>query len=269
VVTGQAQWIPNSIDLDKPSAARIYDYLLGGGHNLTSDRELAARILAVQPEARQFAIMNRAFLRRAVLFMIDAGIRQFLDLGSGIPTVGNVHEIAQQADGGCRVVYVDMEYVAVAHSELLLDGNDRAVMLQADITRPDNVLNAPETRAMLDFTAPIGILAVTIGHYISPDQNPAAVFGAYRDAAVSGSYLALTHFTDDFARIKGAELTEMMKKSQNNVYPRTRAEVMQLFGDFDLVDPGLVTTSQWRPDRATQNIDPEGDGLYAGVGVKR
>ena len=257
----QAQWIPDSIELDKPSAARIYDYLLGGGHNLTVDREFAEKILAVQPEARQFAIMNRAFLRRAVLFMIESGIRQFLDLGSGIPTVGNVHEIAQQADADCRVVYVDIEHVAVAHSELLLTGNDRAVMLQADITRPESVLNAPETKRMLDPESPIGVLAVTIGHYIPPERDPFGVFREYRDAVAPGSLLALTHFTDDFARVKGAELTEMMKKSQNKVFARTRAEVLELFGDFELVEPGLVTTSQWRPDRSTRNVDPEGDGL--------
>jgi hypothetical protein len=269
LVTQQAGWIPDSIDLEIPSAARIYDYLLGGGHNLTSDRALAEKILAVQPEARQFAIMNRAFLRRAVLFMIEAGIRQFLDLGSGIPTVGNVHEIAQRADVDARVVYVDIEHVAVAHSELLLSGNDHAVMLQADITRPASVLDAPETRRMLDFDRPVGVLAVTIGHYIAPERDPVGVFRGYRDALAPGSLLALTHFTDDFATVKGAELTEMMKASQNNVFARTRAEVLELFDGFELVEPGLVTTSQWRPDRNTESVDPEADGLYAGVGRKR
>jgi S-adenosyl methyltransferase len=264
----QADWIPDAIDRDKPSVARIYDYLLGGGHNLAVDRELAEKALQVQPDARRIVIMNRAFLRRAVMFLIEQGIRQFLDLGSGIPTVGNVHEIAQQADPHCRVVYVDIEPIAVAHSELMLRDNPNAVMVRADITEPEAVLGAPDTRRMLDFDQPIGVLAVTIGHYIPPERNPVGVFAAYRDAVVPGSYLAITHFTNDFAKVKADELTEMGRRSQIDIFTRTRAEVMELFTGFELVPPGLVTTSQWRPDRDTETVDPEADGLYAGIGRK-
>jgi hypothetical protein len=121
---------------------------------------------------------------------------------------------------------------------------------------------------MLDFDSPIGVLAVTIGHYIAPEQDPVGVFHGYRDAVVPGSLLALTHFTDDFVTVKGAELTEMMKSSQNNVFSRTRAEVLELFDGFELVEPGLVTTSQWRPDGDGESVDSEADGLYAGVGRK-
>src|SRR5882672_8104988 len=125
-MAGLASWVPEGLDLDRPSAARIYDYLLGGGHNFAHDRELAEKFLKAQPNAREIARLNRAFLRRSVLMMIDQGVRQFLDLGSGIPTVGNVHEIAQKADPQARVVYVDYEEIAVAHSELLLEDNDGA-----------------------------------------------------------------------------------------------------------------------------------------------
>ena len=247
----------------------MYDYLLGGNHNFEVDRAFIEKILQVQPEAKRVAIMNRAFMRRAVLFMIEQGIRQFLDLGSGIPTVGNVHEIASDADPASRVVYVDKEHVAVAHSQLLLESHANAVMVQADITKPGLVLNDPDTQRLLDFDRPVGLLAVTIGHYVLDHQDPKGVFAAYRDALAPGSYLALSHFTDDFSVIKGEELTEMMKKSQNNVRARTKAEILEFFGDFELVEPGLVTTSQWRPELDPEaSGNPEEDALYAGVAVK-
>ena len=266
----QTDWIPDSVDIGKPSTARMYDYVLGGGHNLEADRVLVDKMLTVQPEMRRFAIMNRAFLRRAVLFMVHAGIRQFLDLGSGIPTVGNVHEIAQQADPDCRVVYVDTEPVAVAHSELVLAGNERATMLQADITEPDVVLSAAETRQALDFDQPVGLLAVTIGHHIPPERDPAGVFARYRDAIVAGSHLAITHAAKDLATDRSAQARDMAKQTNVNVFLRNRAEILELFGGFELVAPGLVTTSQWRPDRYDDvATDPVYDGFYAGVGRKR
>ncbi len=268
-VSPQASWVPTSVDLDKPSAARMYDYLLGGSHNFEVDRDFLEKILRFQPEVKRFAIMNRAFLRRAVLFMLEQGVRQFLDLGSGIPTVGNVHEIAQQVDPDARVVYVDNEHVAVAHGQLLLADNDRAEIVQADITRPALVLTDPVTRRVLDFDRPIGLLAITIGHYVLDEQDPRAVFASYRDALPSGSYLALTHLTDDFTVVKGDELADTMRKSQNSVRARGREEILEFFGDFELVEPGLVTTSRWRPERAPEADDQaEKDGLYAGVARK-
>ncbi len=264
----QTNWVPTSVDLEKPSAARAYDFVLGGNHNFAVDRDFVEQLLRIQPEAKRFAIMNRAFLRRAVLFLMDQGIRQFLDLGSGIPTVGNVHEIAQEIDPRSRVVYVDNEHVAVAHSQLLLAGNENATMVQADITRPLTVLQDPETRRLLDFDRPIGLLAITIGHYVLDDQDPYGVFAAYRDALAPGSHLALTHLTADRDEAASEMLTGMMRKTQNNVVARTREEVLRLFGDFELAEPGLVMTSHWRPERGTPDPDAN-DGLYAGVARKR
>lgn len=266
-MTSQADWVPDGVDQETPSAARIYDYVLGGTHNFPVDRLFAEKALQIHPDGRRVAIMNRAFLRRAVLFMIDAGIRQFLDLGSGIPTLGSSHEVAEEAAPGSKVVYVDLEPVAVAHSRLILAGNENAAVLHADITDVEKVLNAPETR-LLDFSKPIGLLAITIGHYISRERGADKVFAAYRDALAPGSFLALTHITDDFAVIKGDEVVALMKKTQNNVFPRTRAEVLALFEGFELVEAGLVTTSQWRADTIADVVDPELDGLYAGVGRK-
>ena len=268
-MTRHVDWIPESIDLGRPSTARMYDYVLGGGHNLESDRVLVDKMLAVQPEIRRFAIMNRSFLRRAVLFMMEAGIRQFLDLGSGIPTVGNVHEIAEEIDPESRVVYVDYEPVAVAHSRLLLEGNDRAVMVQADITEPDIVLNDPDTQRTLDFTKPVGLLAVTIGHHVGPEHDPVGVFARYRDVVVSGSYLAITHTCMELNTTRNEEAGDIVRKSNINIYPRSKEDILALFGDFDLVEPGLVGTSQWRPDRAEDAAaHPSEDSMYAGVGIK-
>ncbi|WP_459707674.1 SAM-dependent methyltransferase [Actinophytocola sp. KF-1] len=262
----QTNWVPTSVDLEKASAARMYDYVLGGNHNFAVDRALVEELLKVQPDVKRFAIMNRAFMRRAVLFMIEQGIRQFLDLGSGIPTVGNVHEIARAAVPDARVVYVDNEHVAVAHSQLLLEGDENAVMVHADITKPGLVLNDDATRRILDFDQPIGLLAITIGHYILDEHDPNAVFAAYRDVLAPGSYLALTHLTDDFDDIASDQIIAKMRSSQNTVMARTKAEILPFFGDFELVEPGLVSTSQWRPEREP---DQASDGLYAGVARKR
>jgi SAM-dependent methyltransferase len=265
-VSQQTNWVPTSVDLEKASAARMYDYVLGGNHNFAVDRALVEELLRAQPEVKRAAIMNRAFMRRAVLFMIDQGIRQFLDLGSGIPTVGNVHEIARAAHPGAKVVYVDNEHVAVAHSQLLLEGDQNAVMVHADITKPNLVLNDEATRRVLDFDEPIGLLAITIGHYILDEQDPNGVFAAYRDVLAPGSFLAITHLTDDFADLDSGQLMEKMKASQNNVVARTKSEILPFFGDFELVEPGLVSTSQWRPEREPDQMS---DGLYAGVARKR
>jgi S-adenosyl methyltransferase len=261
-------WVFDETDQLKPSAARVYDYLLGGAHNFAVDRALADRLLALYPNGAHAARVNRAFMRRAVLFMVEEGIRQFLDLGSGIPTVGNVHEIAQQADPACRVVYVDYEDVAVAHGQLLLEGNDRAAMLQADVAKPEVVLTAPETRTLIDFNEPLGLLAITLFHYLSPAQDPAGMLRRYRDAMAPGSYLAISHAASDLAPTRITEAAEEMRRSSaDNVFPRSRAEVLDLFTGFDLVEPGLVTTSGWRPDwSAAPNTNPESDALYAGVG---
>ena len=265
----QADWVPDSIDVERPSPARMYDYVLGGVHNFAVDRAMVEKALEVQPQTRQVAVRNRAFLRRAVLFLIEQGIRQFLDLGSGIPTVGNVHEIAQQVDPACRVVYVDIDPVAVAHSQLILAGNDRAAMVQADVTDVPGVLGAEETRSTLDFSQPVGILAVTIGHHISPEQDPVGVFRAYRDAVVPGSYLAMTHFTYDFAPARIERLTGEGRKAAITVFPRTRADLLDMLAGFQLVESGLTTPSQWRPDRENNFAgDPAVDSLYAAVGRK-
>src|SRR5215468_4276674 len=170
-VTGRPDWA-EGVDLSMPSVARAYDYALGGAHNFAVDREFLRAFEAVVPQTRAAARANRAFLHRAVRFMVGEGIRQFLDVGSGIPTVGNVHEVAQGLDPDAKVVYVDIEPVAVAHSRQILAGNGRATAIQEDLRHPKAILDHPDTRALLDFSQPMGLILAAILHAIPDEDDP-------------------------------------------------------------------------------------------------
>lgn len=259
-------WVPADIDMMLPSAARVYDYLLGGGHNFMADRTVGERVLQVQPNGRQIAASNRAFLRRAVLYMLDQGIAQFLDLGSGIPTVGNVHEVAQRANPDARVVYVDYDEVAVAHSELLLAGNDQAAVLSADLCQPEVVLDSPVTRRLLDFDQPIGVLMVAVFHFVSDERRPAEIVARYRDALPEGSLIALSHLTADQMPEAMAGVVEAMKNSRDPMYFRSHDDILELFDGLELVEPGLVSAPRWHTDPTV--ADPQVEGVYAAVGRK-
>jgi SAM-dependent methyltransferase len=258
-------WVPDEVNVEIPSAARVYDWLLGGAHNFAIDRAVGERILHVLPDGRQVAGSNRAFLRRAVNYMVDQGVRQFLDLGSGIPTAGNVHEIAQKANPDCRVAYVDYDEVAVAHSRLILDGNPNADVVAADLCEPDAVLDA--VRGLLDFTEPIGLLMVAVFHFVPDERRPLDVLAKYRDALPPGSLLALSHLTADHRPAEMAGVVEAMKHSRDPMYFRSYDAVLPLFDGFDLVEPGLVSAPRWRPDSGRTESGP--DGVYAGVGLKQ
>jgi S-adenosyl methyltransferase len=267
-MTGAVDWVPAEVDIEVPSSARIYDYVLGGVHNFERDRMVGEQLAQVVP-VREMARLNRSFLRRAILHLVDSGVRQFLDIGSGIPTVGNVHEIANEADPSCRVVYVDYEPVAVVHSQMLLQDNDNAVMVQADLRDPDRVLWHRETRRLLDFSQPIGLLMVGVFQFVPDSDDPAGVIARYRDTLPAGSYLALSHFTPDNMEQGMARAVEVFKNSAEPIHPRTRAQVEALFDGFELVDPGVVFTARWRPE-SPEDIgdDPDHSGLYAGLARK-
>ncbi|MGH3827447.1 MAG: SAM-dependent methyltransferase [Pseudonocardiaceae bacterium] len=241
------EWVPASVNKVVPNVARMYDYWLDGARNFVSDRELANKIEQDFPGTRDVVRVNRAFLRRAVVFMVESGIRQFLDIGSGIPTVGNVHEIAHRADPECRVVYVDKEPVAVAHSELLLAGNDRAVVIQADVRDVEGILGHLATKSMLDFTQPIGLLMAALLHFVPDSSNPAGIVARYRDRLAPGSYLALSHFTVDGDSAGMTEALGHFQQASDPLYPRGYDEVQRLFAGFELVEPGLVGCGFWRP----------------------
>jgi hypothetical protein len=245
--------VPDDIDVSVPNVARMYDYLLGGGRNFVADRELAECCAALVPGARELAWSNRSFLRRAVQFVVSQGVRQFLDLGSGIPTVSTVHEVAHHADPACRVVYVDCDPVAVAHTRQLLAGNDRAGILHADLRSPHLVLDAPETRRLLDFDQPVGLLMISVLHWLPDEDCPGKTVTAYRDAVPAGSFLALSHLTADY---RPSQITAAVglaaRAGSQRLYPRTRDEITRLLTGFALVPPGLVSTSYWRPDETPQ-----------------
>lgn len=263
------EWAPAQIDIERPSPARIYDYHLGGSHNFAADRQAAEQIAAIMPELPLIMRANRAFLVRAVRFLADSGIRQFLDLGSGIPTRGNVHEIAQQAAPGARVIYVDQDPVAVAHGQALLDGNKEAAAIQADLRDVAGVLGAPDVERLIDFSQPVGVLMVAVLHFVPDRDDPAGIVARYRDAVVAGSYLVCSHAaaSEDEQAPEGADAaTEAYSRSVTEATLRTRAEVAGLFAGFELVDPGVVYVNEWRPE---SDEPPKRLAQLVGVGRKR
>jgi hypothetical protein len=261
------EWVPAGIDTEKPSSARIYDCLLGGAHNFEADRRIASQMMRTDPEGAPIAWANRAFLRRAVEFLVDAGVRQFLDIGSGIPTVGHVHEVAQGAAPQARVVFVDVDPVAVAHSRMMLKGNDRTAVILEDVRRPEQILAAPEMR-LLDLDQPAAVLAVALFHFVS-DADPVGILSRLTAPLVSGSYLVLSHLTDDGPRDMTVA-TDIFRRAGIEFTMRSRTKVEALFGGFDLVEPGVVWTPHWRPDShdGPYHDQAEMSAIYAGVGRK-
>jgi hypothetical protein len=199
---------------------------------------------------------------------VSEGITQFIDLGSGIPTVGNVHEVAQVANPATRVLYVDYEPVAVAHSELLLEGNEKAGVLQADMREPDVILEAAG-KGLINLDEPVGLLMVGVVQFIPDADDPWALAARYQESLVPGSFFALSAFTWDSAPAGMEAAVEVFKNSQDPIFPRTHAEILRMFHGFELVDPGLVFTPLWRPeDPETAAASAERSNLYAGVGRK-
>jgi hypothetical protein len=255
------------MNLQVPSAARAYDALLGGGHNFAVDREFARKAESVFPGVGASCMANRTFLRRVVQYLVEAGVRQFLDIGSGIPTVGNVHEIVHRADPSCRVVYVDNEPVAVAHSELLLEDTDNATVIMADLRDPESILAADETHRLLDFDQPVALLMFAILHFIPDADGPDGLVARYRDALPPGSYLGLTHATADSRPEEMRALENLYATSSNPAVARATGWITSLFGDFTLVDPGAVYAPEWRPE-SDAVANPEHYIFFGGLAKK-
>jgi SAM-dependent methyltransferase len=261
------RWVPSSVDLTRPSAARVYDYYLGGAHNFAVDRELAEQVIRELPDLPRITQANRAFLRRSVRFLADQGIRQFLDIGSGIPTVGNVHEIAQRCDPQARVVYVDNDPVAVAHSRALLGNNPGTAIVHADLRDPGRLFADPVVTGLLDLDAPIGLLMVAVLHFVPDVDHPAKLIAEYREELASGSYLVVSHVTDDAGLDPDGRVRTLYQRGSIQVVTRTRREVADFFAGFALVDPGVVYVPLWRPDSAEDVEEPaERSGAYGAVG---
>lgn len=269
-MVSRPQWAPYGVDLDRPNAARVYDYYLGGAHNFAVDRKMADEALADWPELPQIMRTNRAFLRRAVRFLVRSGVRQFLDLGSGIPTVGNVHEVARAEDPSCRVVYVDIDPVAVTHSRAILADDPRVTAVQADLRDPAAVLDLAQTRGGLDLSLPVGVLLVAVLHFVPDRDDPTAVVAGYRRAIAPGSYLVICHATAEGQGQRATTHRDLYARTPTPMTMRSRAEVAALMAGFDLVEPGLVPMVLWRPDDgADLPPNPMVFPGYAAVGARR
>jgi S-adenosyl methyltransferase len=265
--TQRPGWAPEDIDLDRPNAARVYDYLLGGSANFAKDREFADHLTRIAPHAASIARVNRAFLRRAVSYCLDNGIRQFLDIGSGIPTAGNVHEIAHRVDPSVRVVYVDIEPVAVTHTERMLAGNDNAAVVGGDLLEPETLLSSDAARRLLNLDEPIAVLTVAVLHFIDDGKGPHAAVARYVDAMAPGSYLVLSHIAAEDTD-EQAQARTLYQKDAVPIVARTREQLAAFFTGTELVEPGIVWTPLWHPEQFDNLEEPERSKGYAGVGRK-
>jgi len=247
----------------------MYDYLLGGKDNYAADREAIEEVVRHAPDTPFMARENRAFLRRAVRFLTQSGIRQVIDIGSGLPTQGNVHEIAHQIAPDARVVYSDVEPVVLTHGRALLAGTPEVTVIQGDARHPEDILSDPELEKLIDFNEPVAVLMLAVLHFIDDADDPPGIVARLRAAMAPGSFLAVSHVTADFdtdnnVRDAGA----VYEKATYQITLRSHAAVTRLFDGFDLVDPGLTTLSLWRPDPGT-TIPPNADRQWCYAGVAR
>jgi SAM-dependent methyltransferase len=265
-------WAPRSIDISVPSVARVHDYYLGGSHNFEVDRQTARKAMEFLPGLPKITQANRAFMRRAVRFAAAEGITQFLDIGSGIPTFGNVHEVAQSARPGARVVYVDHDPVAVAHSQAVLADNEDADVVAADFRKPQEILSSSELRTLIDLNRPVALLLVAILHFVEDADDPYGAVAELRDALAPGSLLILTHASYEGIplppeRVRGA--VDVYRDIRNPLIMRSRDEIARFFEGYDMVEPGLVAMPRWHPEpepEDSEDDDPFAFSGFAGVG---
>ena len=259
------------IDRNRPHPARMYDFYLGGKDNYAVDQEAAREILRAVPEVRDMARENRAFLQRAVRFLVgEAGIRQIIDIGTGIPAAGNVHEVAREMAPDVRVIYADNDPIVHVHASALLTGAGSTGIVLADLREPETILAHPRVRELIDFSQPVALLLVAILHFITDGEHPERLVAAFRDALPLGSYLALSHGTADFHSQEAVSHgTKVYQRATAPLVLRSHAQVTALFDGFDLIEPGLVQVPLWRPDGKRPRLrDLAGIGIYGGVGQR-
>ena len=262
-------WAPRGIDISVPSVSRIYDFYLGGSHNFEVDREAARKAMEFMPGLPKIMQANRAFMRRAVRFAAAEGITQFLDIGSGIPTFGSVHEVARAVSPQARVMYVDHDPVAVAHSQAVLAGDEHADVLAADLRKPREILDSPQVRGLIDQNRPVALLLVAILHFVEDMDDPYAAVAELRDALAPGSLLVLSHASYEGIplppeRAEGA--VDVYKDIRNPLVMRSRDSIARFFEGYDMVEPGLVPMPHWRPETAPEDEDAYSFSGFAGVG---
>ncbi|HEX5117246.1 MAG TPA: SAM-dependent methyltransferase [Pseudonocardiaceae bacterium] len=263
----RAPAMPQDVDEKTPNAARVYDYYLGGEHNFTADRELGDKVAQAFPVIRATAMLNRAWLRRVVVDALAAGVRQFLDIGSGVPTMGNVHEIVRAVlpDGErATVVYVDYEAVAVQHSRIVLERDGAtgwAAIVQEDLRHPDAILDHPDTARLIDFDRPVCLMLVSVLHFVGPDDQPDELLEAYRGRLAPGSRLAISHGTVDSLDPDDPQqgrVTALYRNSSNPTWSRSRDQIRPWFGDWPLLHyPDLVHPADWLPEPDVELTDDE------------
>ncbi|MFC4008027.1 SAM-dependent methyltransferase [Nonomuraea purpurea] len=242
------EWVPPGVDPERPSVARVHDALLGGQENFASDRSVARRLKDAVPEVVNLVWCNRAFIGRVVDFLVrEAGIRQIIDLGAGLPTVENTHEVAQFADPTCRVVYVDIDPMVEPHANALLSGNPYAAAVTADVRDAASVLGHPSLTRVIDLSQPTAILAIGVLHLFSDDEDPHGLVKRYMSALPPGSHLAASNMLAA-VNPKAQALEAMLHATMGTGYFRDRESIAAYFDGLVPVDPGVVHFPEWRPD---------------------
>jgi hypothetical protein len=247
----------------------MYDYALGGKDNFAADRAAVEKLFSFSPENRDVPRANRRFLGRAVRFVAERGIRQFLDLGTGLPSQGHVHEVVATIDPGAHVVYVDYDPVVVNHARALLVNSDSVTVVEADIRDPEAILADPGVTGLIDLSRPVAVLFVAVLHGIADRDDPAGIVRAFTGRMLPGSYLILSHLTSEgHPPSLVAQKEEIFARSNAPVSYRSRAEILRMFDGFNLVEPGLTAVTQWRGDRLDRKLDAAGRWWLGGVGRK-
>jgi hypothetical protein len=268
-----AERTPVDLQTDRPHPARVYDYLLGGKDNFPADREAAEAGIRANPASRVPPRENRAFLRRAVRYLAsECGVRQFLDIGTGIPTSPNVHEVAQGVAPSARVVYVDNDPIVLAHARALLTSTPegRTQYIQADLRDVDAILNSPTLKDTFDPKEPVALLLIAIMHFVADDWDPYGIAGRLLDALPSGSYLALSHLTGDFDAESWERVAAIYRRTGVIMQVRPKPAIERFFDGLELVDPGVTLVHRWRPD-PTDEPDALTDlqvAVYGGIARK-
>lgn len=265
--------VPSGVDPTKPNVARIYDYFLGGKDNFAADRHAGEQILLVSPEVRSTLRANRTFLGRVVRFLAkEAGITQFIDLGTGLPTQQNVHQVAQAVNPTAKVVYVDNDAVVLAHARAMLAGDANTTVAGADLRNPAQVLSNPELLRLISMDQPTALLMIAVLHFVGHEENAPAIIAQFRDALAPGSYLAISlGTTDGVDPAKIADAQRVYRSATAQLTYRSRAQIEDLFDGFELVQPGLVRLPDWRPDSAlAARAEREGaEWMLGGAGRKK
>ena len=265
----QQESAPPGIDTRIPNMARMYDYALGGKDNFAADREAVEKLFSFSPENKYVPRANRRFLGRAVRFAAARDISQFLDLGTGLPSQGHVHEVVAEINPGARVVYVDYDPVVVNHARALLVDSHSVSAVQADVRDPEGILAHPGVTGLIDFSRPVAVLFVAVLHGIPDRDDPAGIVRAFAGCMAPGSYLILSHLTSEgHPPALVAQKEEIFARSNAPVSYRSRAEILRMFNGFNLVEPGLTAVTQWRGDELDRKLDAAGQWWLGGVGSK-